>query len=456
MNQKKKPIANIREALDIKALRQKSITVLNELITNEGIKASSAAGWKGLYNHMFGRDSAIVSGLIFDTEKKYNYAQFRHLANEGLDILGSFQGHEDIPSIGEAKGKIPHEILNQGTLTPDKQRVDVSLDMWQLDPHNKRYINWDSADSTPLWIVATATHRGQSNKAYTREYTSRIRNALEWCLSNLDEYDGLAGFTAADQQYSRTSKGLRNQGWKDSEYAYADSEGVVSKHPIKDVFVNALFWSALKHGASILAHSDSKFSQHVNQRASRLKKRFNDPDNGFLVYDESFELYYFAEAIDGNAAKLTSIAVDPGLCLWADYHGDCIIEARYRDDVVSRLLLPDMLNKYAGLRNYSLFSNVSASDNGYHRSSRTYWPFVSGLVASGMMKANYEDQAVRVAKAMLSGISRFETMIELFQDDDQGNVFPWRHPDHDQESAITQAWTAAAVYYATSIVSSKK
>ncbi len=443
---------NNRTKLDTDNLRERSMAVLDELVTSEGIKASSSAGWKGLYNHIFGRDSAIVAGLIFDTERRNCNSQFCKRTYPGLEILGSFQGHEDIPQIGEALGKIPHEILNEADLDPEQQRVDISLDLWQVDPHSHRHINWDSVDSTPLWVIATARYHHFTNTNYTHAYTSKVRQALEWCLRNLDEYGGLAGFTSADQQFERTAKGLRNQGWKDSDYAYTNSDGSVSPHPIKDVFVNALFWCALRYGAEILAHTDSNFADHLEDTAHNLKQRFNSTNDGFLVYDDNFELYYYAEAIDGDDNKLTSISADPGLCLWADFRGDSIIAEKYRDDVVARLLLPDMLNRQAGLRNYSLLSDVSAADNGYHRSSRTYWPFVSALVASGMEKANFKQSAKQVARSMLHGISQFDSMIELFQDDDNNNLVPWEHPDHDQESAVSQAWTAAAVYYASTLI----
>ncbi len=277
-----------------------------------------------------------------------------------------------------------------------------------------------------------------------------LHSGLDWCLRNVAEYGGLAGFTGADLRPERKTTGLHNQGWKDNFGAYQYSDGLLAKHPIKDVFVNAACWAAFRYGAAVFRERDPTFAAVLEQSAKDLKELFNNPKHGFLMTDEQSMLHYYAEALDGNNKPLASISADAAMCLWAYYDDECVIDDMYISDVARRVTMDDMLNPEAGVRNYSSGTIVpKLYAGGYHRSSHTYWPFVSGLIAEGLDHFGYTPEAKLVAEALLAGVSHFNSCIEMFLEAEPHVFQPWHNVDNKQQSATNQAWTAAAVYYAS-------
>jgi glycogen debranching enzyme len=440
--------------IDIDRLRKMSEDVLNQLVTDEGIFASENAGWKGPFYAWFGRDSAISASLIFEAESIITKEVFSPKASKALVRLGEWQGKKTIQRIGEERGKIPHEVRPaQDSNSQTQERIKKYRKLWFKDPNDSLLKNWDSVDSTPLWIIAMCRYKKAdlSNKKLLK----KMKLALQWCLNNLEEYDGWAGYKGSELHPRRKTAGLHNQTWKDNYGAYQYSNGSLVEQPIKDVFVNALFWSALQYGAEIFEKIDPKFCKLLHKSALDLKHRFNKSEGGFLFFDRETRLYYFAEALDKKNTKLTDISADVAMCLWAYYENECIIDAAYIDAVISRVLYDDMFNKNAGIRNYSNTNSAHLYNNGYHRGPNTYWPFVSALIAHGMGHFGYNNEEKKVLTSMLKGISKFNSCIELFVQTD-GHFEPWHHPIEKQESAVNQAWTAAGTYYATSLLQNNK
>lgn len=442
------------QTLDLEKVTRITRHNLDKLVTNDGILASTSAGWKGLYNHMFGRDSAIVALLVFDAEEITKDYLYCDIAYQALLKLGSFQATSDDARSGRQAGKIPHEILSNSGDTSEPPRVDMGLDIWHLDERSGHMINWDSVDSTPLWILAVHRYHQLRSTPFSPETREQLFNALQWCLRNMSEFDGLAGFIPAKFQPHRNGPGLHNQGWKDSDLAYGDDDDHPVAYPVKDVFVNSLFWAALRSGAELFSESDPAFSAELRQQAASLKTRFNSAENGFLIKDKTQETYYFAEAIDANGNKLAAVAADSAMCLWPNYHGETVIAEEYLSDVVTRILQPDVFNERAGIRSYSLDHAFMTRDNGYHRSSWTYWPFVSAVISSALVRHGYPRAGKHIAEAMLIGVNHFESAIELFVETEDGEFEPWRHAELEQESAENQAWTAAAMYFALTLLKS--
>src|SRR3990167_2925210 len=91
-------------------LLSRATKVLEQLITSDGIYASSAHSWQGPYHAYFGRDSAITASLIMDAEKLSGDYKYTPLAIEALRNLAQFQGMRSRPEFGEELGKLPHEV----------------------------------------------------------------------------------------------------------------------------------------------------------------------------------------------------------------------------------------------------------------------------------------------------------------------------------------------------------
>lgn len=432
-------------------LQNRGLATLEKLVTKHGIYASTQHGWSGEFHAWFGRDSAITADLIFAAQQYNRNSNLAGDAYADLEFLIRWQGRADNAKTGESHGKMTHEVRKLSTTVDFVQHsAGTNLKPWYVDPADGLLKNWDSCDSTPLWIISIARWHKLTGAEYSPIIIPHLRLALEWCLANLKQYGGFAGFRGADLQPHRLYSGLHNQGWKDSVNIYQYQNGELAKQPIKDVFVNGAMWSALRYGAEIFRDQEGAFAETLQTAARNLKKRFNHVHSGFLMLDKKTNLHFYAQALDRYDARLTQQAADVGMCLWAYYEDECIIDKSYMSEVVTRLVLPDFLNTKAGIRNYSL-GTFFGEGTQYHGSSHTYWPFVSALIANGLAHFNYDKEAQAVNMAFLQGVSEFQTCIELFVEDDMGSLHPWHHPLLRQpQSAADQAWTAAAVYYGTS------
>ena len=438
---------------DIEKCSKMASLLLKRLVTTRGIYASTDSGWQGSFHAFFGRDSAITASLIFSAEAiRYRRKRLGRRAYQGLLYLRHWQGAYNNPATGEEVGKISHEVRT-GTSRNGQTlgRLRAFRKLWYLDPRDHLLKNWDSADSTPLWVIAVARWHEVSEVAYSPEVLKSLHAGLDWCLRNVAEYGGLAGFTGADLRPERKTTGLHNQSWKDNYGAYQYPDGSLAKHPIKDVFVNGACWAAFKYGAAIFRERDPIFAAVLEQSAKDLKDHFNHPKHGFLMMDSQTMLHYYAEALDGDGKPLRSISADVAMCLRAYCGNECIIDSMYVADVARRVTMEDMLNPEAGIRTYSSSTVVpKLYQGGYHRSSHTYWPFVSGLIVEGLDHFGYKREAEMVANAMLMGVSHFNSCIEMFLEVEPHVFRPWHNVDNKQQSATNQAWTAAAMYYAAS------
>jgi glycogen debranching enzyme len=430
---------------DLQKLRSLSTSTLNKVVTNDGIYASTALGAEGMYHGFFGRDTAITAYLIAQAENLQNEPLFLNKAAKGLLQMMTWQSKSDNLDTGEEAGKFPHEIRvnEQDYQHLTKGMLDQGKRSWYVDPADKVLKNWDTNDATQLWIIVVARLHEKGMIELTEEVRSALRHGLLWCVRNLRDHDGLAGFR---YNPDRTWSGVINQTWKDSDGAYIHTDGTEPAKPIKDVFVNALTWSALRYGSKLFATYDHDFATFLKKQADELKTRFNDPKTGFLMEDQKSG-YYFAEAIDNNGRQLQAVSCDPGLVLWAYCDNESVIDNKYIPSVAKRLLQADMLDPNAGIRTYSCEGTVY-DYVAYHRGPNTFWPFVSGLIADGLNNFGYKYEAKEVLSAMVKGVKSFGSCIELFIKKEEA-YSPFSHPDYNQLSCTDQAWTAGALYYAT-------
>lgn len=429
-------------------LRKSARKVLKKLVTDQGIYASTGRGWKGPYHSWFGRDTAITADLVFAAEQLYLRKKLTEGAYSGLRHLATWQGSKNQPETGEEAGKLPHEIRKSfGVIDKLQHARSSNIKPWFVDPADGFLKNWDSCDSTPLWIMSMVRAHRAVGKPYDSATIENLRQALNWCLRNLDQYGGFAGFISANLQPGRVYSGLNNQGWKDSSQIYQYSDGNLGKHPIRDVLISAEMWAAFRYGADVFDKRNPQLAQRLLHKAELLKKHFNDDKQGFLFIDKSTELPFFAQALDSDNRKLEVISADVGICLWAFYGKECIIHENLIDQVVQRLMQLDIFNPKVGFRNYSLLTNFKGGTQ-YHGSPHTYWPYVSALIVRGLDNFGYKAEAQLVATAMLGGIKHFHSCIELFVETPEHSLEPWHHPKIEQQSATNQAWTAAGVYYA--------
>jgi glycogen debranching enzyme len=425
-----------------------SKSTLHELVREEGIFASSRKGFDGRFHGLFGRDTCISTLLIMDAEYYSSNHEFTPQAIAATYQLANWQGqHDDYHRTGQEKGKIPHEIR----LEPKDYQHLVSKHLdrkWFVDPDDGILKNWDSNDSTPLWIITMLRAVRECSFPPSAEFEHRLREALLWCLKNLENCTPLADF---EHHHRREFGGLFNQSWKDSSHSYLLDDGSIAPHPIQDIWVNALFYHALYQGAVFYREKDLDFSQRLSQYAESLRTSFRSYERGFRYLDSQGKTAW-GEARDGYQNLLKATCIDSALSLYGDSsQGECLFTGQEALGLLERMMASDMFDSQGGIRVYS--SNTQALDPlKYHRGAHTFWPFTNGLLIPIFDRYGRVEQATQLSKIILSQIESFGSCIELYLK--EGEHFVRYQEPGGHRSSADQTWTAAAGYLAGSYLSS--
>lgn len=360
-------------------------------------RAAVAAGapW---FMALFGRDSLLSSymSLLVDPT----------LAAGTLQTLATMQGTKVDPDSEEEPGRIPHEV-----------RLGVTAG---LSVGGTAY--YGTADATPLFVsLLGELSRWGLSEDITNSLIPNADRALEW-IEKYGDRDG-DGFV----EYLRpNTHGLVNQGWKDSWDGINFADGRMAEAPIALCEVQAYVYSAYV-ARSLLAGAagDAGGEHHWADRAASLKEKFNEkfwlPDKG-----------YFAVALDQDKKPVDACTSNMGHCLWVG-----IVDEDKAPSVVKHLMSPEMFTGW-GIR--TLGSDMGAYNPvSYHNGS--VWPHDSALVATGMMRYGFVDEAKKLANGILEAAGHFDGQLpELFCGFDRSEFHgPVPYPT----ACSPQAWAAA-------------
>jgi len=352
---------------------------------------------------LFGRDALIVS-----LQTIIVYPEF---AAGALAVLGQHQATERDDYRDAEPGKIPHE-LRYGELAHFK-----------LIPHTPYY---GTADATPLYLVALhAAWRATGNRALIERH---LPNA-EACLAWIDKYGDCDGDGFQEYQ-TRSSAGYENMGWKDSGGAVMYPDGTPVRGPKALCELQGYVYDAWRRMAELYDELDNK--QHADalrQKAAALFKKFNED-----FWDE--ESSFYAYALDGDKKKVLSVASNVGHCLWSG-----IVTAERARMVVKRLMREDMWSGW-GIRTLSA---DHPSFNPYRYQVGAVWPHDNALIALGMRRYGFAEEAAAVARDISGAASHFllNRLPELYcglQRD------PTSFPVQYLGANVPQAWAAGAPF----------
>ena len=199
---------------------------------------------------LFGRDSLVVS--------MESISAFPEFAIGALRTLAQVQATDDDAEQDKEPGKIPHEIRS-GEL--------ASLKLLPFAPY------YGTADATPLFIIVLSyAYQWSGDVALLQRYRRNAEAALNWLLHYGDQ-DG-DGF----QEYSRrSSRGIFNQGWKDSWDAIRHADGSIPEAPIALCELQGYAFDALLRMAEIYdLLKESERAADLRERARRLYQQFNE------------------------------------------------------------------------------------------------------------------------------------------------------------------------------------
>ncbi|MET1154717.1 glycogen debranching N-terminal domain-containing protein [Arthrobacter sp.] len=349
---------------------------------------------------LFGRDSLLSAYMALPVDPS--------LARGTLQTLADLQGTSVNPDTEEEPGRILHEV-----------RLGVTAGAVLGD----RAAYYGTADATPLFVVLMSElNRWGMEKEVLHSLLPHADRALAW-MRDFGDKDG-DGFV----EYSRAAPhGLINQGWKDSWDGINFADGQLAEPPIALCEVQGYVYSAYIGRALLAAAAgDEALVAEWGDRAAALKEEFN---RRFWLADKG----YYAIALDGKKRPVDACASNMGHCLWSG-----IVDDDKAAKVAARLMSPEMFTGW-GIR--TLASDMGAYNPvSYHNGS--VWPHDSTLVASGLMRYGFVEEAREVATGLFDAAIRFGGRLpELFCGFDRDEYdLPVPYPT----SCSPQAWAAAA------------
>ena len=347
---------------------------------------------------LFGRDSLLSSYMCLLVDPT--------LAAGTLQTLAAIQGTKVDLDSEEQPGRIPHEV-----------RLGVTAG---LSLGGTAY--YGTADATPLFVslLGELSRWGLSDDIIDSLIPHADR-ALEWIEKYGDrDGDGFVEYLRPNTMASSTRAGRTpgtgsispTGGWPSRPLPCAKSRPTsiprTSPGPC---------WRA--------ADGDTAVEQHWAGRAAALKEAFNEkfwlPDRG-----------YFAVALDKDKNPVDACTSNMGHCLWVG-----IVDEDKAPSVVEHLMSPKMFSGW-GIR--TLATDMGAYNPvSYHNGS--VWPHDTAIVATGLMRYGFVDEAKQIASGILDAAEHFDGQLpELFCGFDRSEFHgPVPYPT----ACSPQAWAAA-------------
>jgi len=351
---------------------------------------------------VFGRDSLITSlqALPFAPS----------LAETTLRVLAARQGTRVDPFRDEEPGKILHES-RIGEMTAFAER-----------PHSPYF---GSADATPLFLVLLDEYElWTGNVDLIRQLEQPARAALEW----LDEYGDRMRNGYISYQRRNEETGLENQCWKDSWNSIVFRDGSLAGLPRACCEIQGYAYDARMRCARLACRfwNDAALAARLEERAGDLKERFN---RDFWMPDREC----FALAIDGDRRQVDSITSNIGHLLWSG-----IVDSDKAPHVVQHLMSRSLFSGW-GVRTMAE-GEGGYNPIGYHVG--TVWPHDNSIIALGLTRYGYRDEAARIASGILQAARYFKHRLpEVFAGYPRERTqFPVEYPT----ACSPQAWASGA------------
>ena len=327
-----------------------------------------------------------------------------------LDAIASTQASTDDAWRDAEPGKLIHE-----------QRFGP-LAALGLTPRDAYY----GSQTTPAIFILALSElwHWTGDDAHLRRHVEVARKAMDWAIGYGD-LDG-DGFL---EYLRRSPKGLRNQGWKDSDEAIRHVDGSIAEGAVGTVEEQAFYILALDRlGEILVALGDDDAADAYLRRAANLRSRW---DQAFWMPDEGF----YAMALDGDKRQVRSIGSNPGHALATG-----IVPAARSRAVADRLLAPDMFSGW-GVRTLSA-RHPSYNPFAYHLGS--VWPVEQATFALGFKRYGFDRHLDQLANAVFEAAwaSPDQRLPEVLSGQDRTAVpAPIPYPGAN----VPQAWSASAV-----------
>jgi glycogen debranching enzyme len=227
------------------------------------------------------------------------------------------------------------------------------------------------------------------------------------------------------EYFQTSSKGIANQGWKDSGDSVVHANGDYAKAPIALVEVQGYVYQAKTRLAPIFrSMGKMDLADKLEVQARNLQIRF---EQSFWMEDEN----YYAIALDRDKRQVHSVTSNPGHVLMSGIAASDRAKA-----VAERLIASDMFSGY-GIRTMSMDS-AGYNPMSYHDGS--VWPHDNSLSLLGLSRLGFVDEAITIIEGLMRAASKFEygRLPELFCGYEDNVGYPVPYP----VACSPQAWAA--------------
>jgi glycogen debranching enzyme len=312
-----------------------------------------------LYPALFGRDT-LAAGW------QAAYLDRGESLDASLTRLGRMQSDRVNDWRDEEPGRIPYQV-RQGPLA-----------LLDLNPYSAYYADFAS----PFMFVISLAHlySWTGDKTSIQRHWDVARRILDWARTDGDkDRDGYLEYQ------TRSTKGTKNQGWKDSGDAIVYDDGMPVPPPIGTCELQG-YWFAAQQLMAVLSGVMGEYADAKAfwRSASDLKARFNrdwwDDKQGSIVL-----------ALDPDKRQVAAVTSNVGHCI-----GCGIISDEHLPRVVGRLFAPDMFSGW-GIRTLSS-SHRAYNPLSYHLG--TVWAVEQATIALGLRRFGFNTRALELAQAV--------------------------------------------------------
>jgi glycogen debranching enzyme len=380
--------------------RSKSDLITMTTQTPQGLYPYAGIPW---YSTPFGRDGIITAMECLWVEPQLAKGVLHYLAHTQARDFNDFRDAEP--------GKIFHETRS-GEMA---ELNEIPFKMY-----------YGTIDATPLFISLAGAYLERTNDMKTiSAIWPNIERALHW-IDECGDVDG-DGFV---EYKTKSSKGLTNQGWKDSQDAIFYEDGRLAEDPIALCEVQGYVYDAKIQAARIarvLGFSDT--ATRLETEAGILKDKFNEK-----FWSESKQTYVIA--LDGKKNPCNVISSNAGHCLFSG------IATQERAERIAKTLLAEPMFSGWGIRTIAS-GEARYNPMSYHNGS--IWPHDNALIAYGFSRYRLMNEVLSVLTATFDTTNYVEgqRLPELFCgfEREKGKA-PTSYP----VACSPQAWSVGAIF----------
>jgi glycogen debranching enzyme len=312
-----------------------------------------------LYPVLFGRD-ALTAGwqaALIDRGEALSAALVR---------LGRMQSNRFDDWHDEEPGRLPYQMRNG------------PLELLNRNPDLAYYADY----AGPLmYVISLANlYAWNGDRAVVQRHWDTARRVLDWAREYGDsDRDGYLEYQ------TKSSRGTKNEGWKDSDDAIVYDDGRLVAAPIATCELQAYWYAAQSlMGALAWMRGERADAAAYRKSAAELKERFN---RDWWMPDKSF----FGLAMDRHKRLVRAVTSNVGQCVACG-----IVDAAHLRPVVDRLFAPDLFSGW-GIRTLAS-SHAFYNPLSYHRGP--VWPVEQATILFGLRRFGFNARAQQLAGAL--------------------------------------------------------